>query len=721
MSLTAQSPQPSLAWQFESSNVDYVTNLAPSSSVQPGPAQLQGSAALVTNAPTSNTAVYFPGTSGSYMGLGSSTSTNIDQTTSNIFVEAWVYFNDLSLNNRIFTRNALISSPTGNSDIVFRTAGTAAPDILYFNYGSGGSTGGANVSGLVQGTWCHVAMSSVKNNGVSYVFLNGVPGTGKAPPAGTYTATANTFIGAGASNEFANMYVRDLRVIKDGVIPTAAFTPEAAPFSYSLPSYVTGGTTVFTLLGQFITYVPGKYGQSIKFVNPSGTTVNYITYSIPSYSPTSFTWAYWVSCAQVPALNIQFPVYFTDSLASSTQMRVGLNPGAPSGSGSKFYMYNGSGYLLSPTITQDTWYHICVMLTSGAGGSTATFYQNGSLVGSFVLTNNQAATITNMYVGSANTQYGALCSVDDLRIYNTALSAAQVQSIYAAQGMPSRGVYSNIIGTNKIYTLGTPLFAKLSSSAVGAFSLRAINGTTAKAVQVKRQSDSATQDFYADRLGNLLTAPVTGQTLSNWLGGSTGNVVTWYDQSLTSNNMTQATAANQPIISSNYVLFGDPAPTGFNFLNANIDLGNINGSYSKSVWVYPNNIASGRLIASPNTLFQVRGYHDFGLVTNLGIYFAHGASTYTWYTNYTVPINTWSHLVATYDNPNNTVQLYVNSVNVRSNLAYTVQFNAGDGLVATTRIGHGNGGNTFGYIEYPIIFNTVLSQTDINTLYANGP
>jgi hypothetical protein len=59
---------------------------------------------------------------------------------------------------------------------------------------------------------------------------------------------------------------------------------------------------------------------------------------------------------------------------------------------------------------------------------------------------------------------------------------------------------------------------------------------------------SSTQDFYADRLGNLLTAPVTGQSLANWLGGATGYVTTWYDQSGSGNHATQATTANQPVI-----------------------------------------------------------------------------------------------------------------------------------------------------------------------------
>jgi hypothetical protein len=56
------------------------------------------------------------------------------------------------------------------------------------------------------------------------------------------------------------------------------------------------------------------------------------------------------------------------------------------------------------------------------------------------------------------------------------------------------------------------------------------------------------QDFYADRLGNLLTAPVTGQSLANWLGGAVGYVKKWYDQSGKGNDANQDTAANQPVI-----------------------------------------------------------------------------------------------------------------------------------------------------------------------------
>jgi hypothetical protein len=86
---------------------------------------------------------------------------------------------------------------------------------------------------------------------------------------------------------------------------------------------------------------------------------------------------------------------------------------------------------------------------------------------------------------------------------------------------------------------------------------------------------NAAQDFYADRLGNLLTAPVTGQSLANWLGGATGYVATWYDQSGAGQHMAQTTASLQPIISlattpaslilSGTEYFQNTVPFTFNF------------------------------------------------------------------------------------------------------------------------------------------------------------
>ena len=102
---------------------------------------------------------------------------------------------------------------------------------------------------------------------------------------------------------------------------------------------------------------------------------------------------------------------------------------------------------------------------------------------------------------------------------------------------------------------------------------------------------SSTQDFYADRLGNLLTAPVTGQSLANWLGGATGYVTTWYDQSGRGNHFIQTDTAKQPRIVINSgkwnVFFNrDTTPTFYSNLSC---VNNITGV--KSI-VYNFNMSS---------------------------------------------------------------------------------------------------------------------------------
>lgn len=87
-----------------------------------------------------------------------------------------------------------------------------------------------------------------------------------------------------------------------------------------------------------------------------------------------------------------------------------------------------------------------------------------------------------------------------------------------------------------------------------------------KVVNVRRSSDNATTDLFADPFGVKLSTS-TGQKYESWLAGATGYVVRWYDQSVNGRHMTQATAAMQPTLllepmSGEYAVFfsgGDAA------------------------------------------------------------------------------------------------------------------------------------------------------------------
>jgi hypothetical protein len=455
--------------------------------------------------------------------------------------------------------------------------------------------------------------------------------------------------------------------------------------------YSLTGTPAYTLLSQFITYKSGKIQiQAINFPNSSntGTTAptTYITYPVSLNSTPGFTISLWVN------FNVG-GVFAQVVLQAGTRNILYLD-----NSNRLNYNDTSSTTLFPlPALTVGTWYNPVIVVS----GTTATLYLNGQ--STVVPTVTMAET--TLRVGGGNGNYSAWCSVQDLRIYKTPLSAIQVQAIYANGGAPGVPASTTLTVTNiyapvfsgytyvsfpqlpssftltqtstgnvwainsgqvtdggpyptltlvpsqpsdiysatypgiwyrlqnsstgtyvrhsvyvlftqgylsrnfdfawafylkngttdqikiynpyggfwvqsglytagriaistqnstlaSIYTISTPinLTAPLSSmtgtslqsqitvAPTASYSLRAVNGVTTLAVQVYNAVTTATQNFYADRLGNLLTAPVIGQTLASWLGGATGYVSTWYDQSGNGNHATQATQANRPSI-----------------------------------------------------------------------------------------------------------------------------------------------------------------------------
>ncbi len=79
-----------------------------------------------------------------------------------------------------------------------------------------------------------------------------------------------------------------------------------------------------------------------------------------------------------------------------------------------------------------------------------------------------------------------------------------------------------------------------------AYSFRKLrNAYAGSAVRIRRSSDNAQADIGFDGSGNFDTAAAAAH-----IGGGTGNIVTWYDQSGNGLNVTQATAGSQPTYSA---------------------------------------------------------------------------------------------------------------------------------------------------------------------------
>ena len=88
------------------------------------------------------------------------------------------------------------------------------------------------------------------------------------------------------------------------------------------------------------------------------------------------------------------------------------------------------------------------------------------------------------------------------------------------------------------------------TNAAAAFGLRLLRADyLGPIINIRRGSDNATLDFYADTKGNLGTSVYgAGTTLLGWLAGSIGYVTRWYDQTGNGRDVIQSTTSAQPKI-----------------------------------------------------------------------------------------------------------------------------------------------------------------------------
>jgi hypothetical protein len=141
---------------------------------------------------------------------------------------------------------------------------------------------------------------------------------------------------------------------------------------------------------------------------------------------------------------------------------------------------------------------------------------------------------------------------------------------YALCNNSSKSTYYIMIGLTSKYILNS-LSSSGKSGITGAFAVKLVNSSyTGPCMNIKRSSDSSTQDFYADSDGNLGTSYLAGGTsLTNWLGGSTYAYVTkWYDQSGYGNHASQSSSSYYPVYNTTSKLIDFSTPNTYAYLQA---------------------------------------------------------------------------------------------------------------------------------------------------------
>ena len=262
--------------------------------------------------------------------------------------------------------------------------------------------------------------------------------------------------------------------------------------------------------------------------------------------------------------------------------------------------------LSTPITTSDGFHHLVYSIS----GTTHTLFFDNSAVSININSGNIFSlfpNISNLFCGTAgDLSYGYTGFLDDVKIFNRALTTTDVSAIY------NTGNFSvSKIGIIDLLSVSTRNALINPSSNPGggtggafAYALKLLySNYLGPVVQIQRSSDNAVSDIYADVSGNLGTGYLgTGTPFSTWLNSSIAYVVKLYDQTNNGNHAigVKTTGYNLPFISNARI-----NPVG-NTSNASYPLGYYicfnNGSISNA-----NFTPTGNYLSIPNGAYPWNG------------------------------------------------------------------------------------------------------------------
>ncbi len=354
--------------------------------------------------------------------------------------------------------------------------------------------------------------------------------------------------------------------------------------------------------------------------------------------------------------------------------RGGTNPTAGFISNIKVSTGNCVGFYASNIFSTRRWYH--VVITYNGSNSTKAMYVDGvskSVTGgSCGGSGNYVPRAANMYIGAANNNtlnfHG---TIDDVRIYNRALSAQEVALLYA-----SGSAHVADTASQSSVQAGTAL---LSKGLVGYWPL-----------------DGNTTNWTTDTTKDLSGNGNTGKVVS--MSTTTSPVAGKIGQALKFNGSNYIEATDSATLR-----VGDPA-------------------FTFSAWVKPSSVSG---CSSENCIiFNKENSYEWALSNDSTVAWAIANTSPGWAwetTGLTVPINIWTHIVITYDGSH--VITYKNGGSPNSQTATGAVNNTGyQNALRIGARGAPGGGSAFfpGTIDDVRIYNRALSAQEVTDLYKLG-
>jgi hypothetical protein len=419
-----------LGWTFNGTTTDYITGLS-----QELPVQISSNDNMFGDVKlTSNSVLYFPGTTGSYLQWFSGGSfQSINLTTTNVFAESWIYMNTFSPSSIIFSRNFQNLGGAG-CDFCLSVDGSGNVQAAVSNTNSLVTTAVAS-SAVTLKTWTYVAFGWNFQTKTVSAWING-----GLPVSASFTGTATNYTGRiysgwDGGSSYMNGYIGDMRAIVGCELPVTISAPDPVPFARTYPSYISTGLVAYSFPSQTNTYT----SDAINFINVPGQSGNsYVNYNLSLGSidrPYTYSVSAWLYSPNTANPATQVPITIA-GLNRDGDWRFQI--GGPTAAfrynirtGPDTYSLRSIG---GQAITAGQWFHMVGIVNETSTSTTMTYYRDGVLAGSSSTNYGNLRIFNRLGVGAPATgqQYNTCYNgyVADVRIYDTELTASQVNTLY---------------------------------------------------------------------------------------------------------------------------------------------------------------------------------------------------------------------------------------------------------------------------------------------------
>ena len=316
-------------------------------------------------------------------------------------------------------------------------------------YWSNASSAWVSITGtkvINDGEWHHVCVV-VEPNALLKLYTDGVLESSSAINGGNAT-TRTLIIGSGGAGVL-NGSIDQVRIFNKALTPMEVAslynetTPMEEPMSVQVDPFKDGsGKALYRLEGNALdesgnyngtlinapTYANGRFGRCL-FFNGINQGVNISSLPDISVGTSSFAMSVWVKPIN-GGLEAANGTYSYIVGLGNTALTLGLNTNSSSllaGALAITQIYPSSDYGTALAIISDNqWHHVVV----SSNGTTLTMYVNGSNVGTQTKRSTTANSLDTIGHNDGAGGYSMNGSIDQLRIFNRALTQSEVTALY---------------------------------------------------------------------------------------------------------------------------------------------------------------------------------------------------------------------------------------------------------------------------------------------------